>query len=171
MGQYQASKIASYTATLDYVEEKRPSYSVVTLHPVFVFGHNLLQRNAGELGGTNGMLFGSLYSETPIFAPYRGVHVLDVAYAHVRALKLADAPVSSYLLSGKDRTWEDVLDYANKQFPAAGFTAKPKSGDRWIVDTSRAEAELGFETWREMEEQVKDVVVQQMQLRGSVVST
>lgn len=166
MGQYQASKLAAHTATLDYVSSHKPHYSVVTLHPVFVFGENLLQTTAEELGGTNGMLFGSLYAKEPMFAPYRGVHVLDVAEAHIRALSLNDAPVESFLLSGKDRSWEEVLDFARKEFPEAGFQAEPKTGDRWFVNTTRAEAKLGFENWREMEVQVRDVVEQQLKLRS-----
>jgi nucleoside-diphosphate-sugar epimerase len=165
--QYRASKIASYTATLDFVETKKPHFSVVTLHPVYVFGRNLLQTSADELSGTNAMLFGSLYSEEPLFAPYRGVHVDDVAEAHIRSLNLADAPVSSFLLSGKTRTWEEVLDFANKKYPGAGFKTKPKSGDELIVVTARAEAELGFSSWKEMEVQVSDVVEQQLQLRSA----
>ena len=50
------------------------------------------------------------------------------------------------------------------KFPEAGFTAKPKSGERVIVETARAEAELGFSSWKEMEEQVVDVVEQQLKL-------
>lgn len=126
----------------------------------------MLQTSAEELSGTNGMLFGSLYAKEPMFAPYRGVHVLDVAEAHVRALGLEDEPVASFLLSGKDRSWEEVLEFAKKEFPEAGFQAEPKTGDRWFVDTTRAEAQLGFETWREMEVQVRDVVLQQLKLRS-----
>jgi nucleoside-diphosphate-sugar epimerase len=101
-----------------------------------------------------------------MFAPYRGVHVLDVAEAHIRSLDLRDGPVSSFLVSGKDRPWEEVLEYAKKEFPGAGFLTEPKTGDRWFVDTTRAEAQLGFKEWREMEVQVKDVVSQQLQLRS-----
>jgi nucleoside-diphosphate-sugar epimerase len=166
MGQYQASKLAAHTATLDYISDQKPNYSVVTIHPVFVFGENLLQTNAEELGGTNGMLFGSLYSKEPMFSPYRGVHVLDVAEAHIRALSIADAPVASFLLCGRDRSWEEVLEFARKEFPKAGFQTEPKAGDRWFVDTTRAEAHLEFAKWREMEEQVRDVVLQQLKLRS-----
>lgn len=112
------------------------------------------------------MLFGSLYAKEPMFAPYRGVHVLDVAEAHIRALELDNSPVSSFLLSGKARPWEEVLEYAEKEFPGAGFQTEPKTGDRWFVDTTRAETQMGFKTWREMEVQVKDVVSQQIQLRS-----
>jgi nucleoside-diphosphate-sugar epimerase len=94
MGQYQASKLAAHTATLEHISDKKPNYSIVTIHPVFVFGENLSQTTAEELGGTNAALFGSLYSKEPIFTAYRGVHVLDVAEAHIRALSLDDAPIA-----------------------------------------------------------------------------
>jgi nucleoside-diphosphate-sugar epimerase len=134
---------------------------------VYVFGRNLLQKTADELSGTNGMLFSSLFSEEPSFVPYRGVHVDDVAEAHIRALKLPEAPVSSFLLSGKDRPWEEVIAFANQKYPAAGFKTKPMSGDRLIVDTGLAEAQLGFSSWKEMEVQVSDVVEQQLKLRSA----
>ncbi|KAI5207100.1 NAD dependent epimerase/dehydratase family protein [Aureobasidium subglaciale] len=166
MGQYQASKIASYLATLDFIETKRPHFDVVTIHPVFVYGNNILQTTPEELAGTNGMLFGSLYAEKPMFAPYQGVHVLDVAEAHVKALSLPQAPISSFLLSGKHRSWAEVLEFVNSEFPNAGVKVEATDGDSWNVDTTLAEKTLGFEKWREMEEQVRDVMVQQMKLRG-----
>jgi len=113
------------------------------------------------------MLFRSFVSEEPLFAPYRGVHVDDVADAHIRALTLADAPVSSFLLSGTDRTWEEVLNFVKGKYPDAGFKTKPKSGDLLVVKTARAEAELGFSSWKEMEAQVSDVIEQQLELRGT----
>jgi nucleoside-diphosphate-sugar epimerase len=166
MGQYHASKLAAHTATLDYISDHKPDYTVVTIHPVFVFGENLLQTTAGELGGTNGMLFGSLYSKESPTASYRGVHVLDVAEAHIRALSLDDAPIASFLLASKGKSWEEVMDFAKNEFPEAGFETKSKAGDLWSVDTTRAEAHLGFKEWREMEEQVRDVVQQQLKLRS-----
>jgi nucleoside-diphosphate-sugar epimerase len=165
--QYRASKLASHIATLDFVETEKPHFSVVTLHPVYVFGKNLLQTSADEISGTNEMLFKSLYSEEPSFVPYRGVHIDDVAAAHIRALDIAAAPVSSYLLSAKSRNWEEVLAFAKSKFPEADFTAKPKSGEQVIVETAHAEAELGFSSWKEMEEQVVDVVEQQFKLRDA----
>jgi nucleoside-diphosphate-sugar epimerase len=167
MGQYQASKLAAHTATLEHISDKKPNYSIVTIHPVFVFGENLSQTTAEELGGTNAAFFGSLYSKEPIFTAYRGVHVLDVAEAHIRALSLDDAPIASFLMASKGRSWKEVLDFANSEFPEAGFQTESRSGDLWSVDTTRAEAHLGFAKWREMEEQVRDVVQQQLKLRSS----
>ena len=165
--QYRASKLAAHIATLDFVENEKPHFSVVTLHPVYVFGQNLLQTSADEMSGTNEMLFKSLFSKEPLVSPYRGVHIDDVAAAHVRALNLPAAPISSYLLSARDRTWEEVFDFVKSKFPEAGFTGKPKSGERVTVETARAEAELGFSSWKEMEEQVVDVVEQQFKLRDA----
>lgn len=166
MGQYQASKLAAHIATLDFVETRKPHFDVVTLHPVFVFGQNLLQTKPDELAGTNAMLFGSLFADKPMFAPFRGVHVLDVAEAHVKALTLPESPISSFLLSTKDRSWEEALEFANREFPNAGFKAQPITGEGFNVDTTLARKKLGFEKWREMEEQIRDTVVQQLKLRG-----
>jgi nucleoside-diphosphate-sugar epimerase len=139
---------------------------VVTLHPVYVFGRNLLQKHADEVSGTNKMLFNSFLSDEPLFAPYRGVHVDDVAEAHIRALSLPSAPVSSFLLSAKARSWEEVLEFVNDKYPEEKLKTKPKEGDLLIVKTEKAEKELGFKEWKEMETQVSDVVEQQIKLRG-----
>jgi UDP-glucose 4-epimerase len=101
--------------------------------------------------------------------PYRGVHIDDVADTHIRALTLANTtPVSSFLLSAKARTWEEVMEFVHEKFPEQGFKTKPKEGDLLIVETARAERELGFEEWKGMEVQVRDVVEQQIELRGDV---
>ncbi|KAI4751092.1 NAD dependent epimerase/dehydratase family protein [Aureobasidium sp. EXF-3400] len=163
--QYRASKIASYLATLNFISSHHPHFSVVTLHPVYVFGHNLLQKHADEVSGTNKMLFNSFISDAPLFAPYRGVHVDDVAEAHIRALSLPSTPISSYLLSAKARAWEEVLEFVKHKYPEQGFKTKPEEGDLLIVKTEKAENELGFKEWKEMEVQVSDVIEQQIELR------
>jgi nucleoside-diphosphate-sugar epimerase len=159
--------VASYTATLNFIKSKKPKFSVVMLHPVSVFGHNLLQKISNDHSGTNAMFFGSLYAEEPMFVPLQGVHVVDVAEAHIRSLSLTEAHICSNVLSGEDRSWDDVVDYANNKYPEAGFKAKPKSAGSWAADTSRAEADLGFNSWRGMEKQLSDVVNQQLKLRDN----
>jgi nucleoside-diphosphate-sugar epimerase len=154
---------------LNFVETKKPHFSVVTLHPVYVFGRNILQTSPDELSGTNKMLYNSFLSASPLFAPYRGVHIDDVASAHIKALTIPDAPISSFLLSAKARKWEEVLEFANSKFPEEKFKTEPKGGDLLIVKTERAEKELGFERWKEMEVQVADVIEQQIELRGGGV--
>jgi hypothetical protein len=142
---------------------------VVTLHPVYVFGRNLLQTTADEISGTNKMLFHSFLSSEPLFAPYRGVHIYDVASAHIRTLSLPNTtPVSSFLLSAKARTWEEVMQFVQEKFPEQHFGTKPKSMDFLVVETERVKRVLGIEVWKGMEVQVCDVIEQQIELRGGV---
>lgn len=112
------------------------------------------------------MLFASLLSEDPMFAPYRGVHIDDVAVAHIRALDLPSTPVSSFLLSAKARSWKEVMEFVEQKYPEQKFKTEPKEGELLVVETKRAEAELGFTEWKGMEVQVSDVVEQQIELRG-----
>ena len=112
------------------------------------------------------MLFASLTSSTPLFAPYRGVHIDDVASAHIKALSLSDTPISSFLLSAKARRWDEVMEFVNEKYPEQRFRTEAKEGELLIVETQRAERELGLKEWKEMEVQVSDVVEQQIELRG-----
>ena len=165
-GQYHASKLASYKATLDFVAEHRPSFDVVTLHPVFVFGRSLVQDSAAELGGTNGMLFQTLAAEKPLMSQYRGVHVRDVADAHVKALDDKITGFESYLLSAEGSTWAEVEAFVRKEFPGFPLRWKdvPEKAKPYSVDAGKAKRELGME-FLGMEAQVGDVVRQQVELR------
>ena len=54
---YSASKIVAHQATERFVQEQNPYYDVITLHPTFVLGRNLVQKTAGGLntmGNLNG---------------------------------------------------------------------------------------------------------------------
>ncbi|KAI9041073.1 putative oxidoreductase [Aspergillus affinis] len=165
--QYHASKLASYKATLDFVAEHRPSFDLVTLHPVFVFGRSLIQDSATELGGSNGMLFQSLAAEKPLMGQYKGVHVRDVADAHVKALDERITGFESYLLAAEGSTWAEVAGFVKKEFPAFPLRLKDaqEKESPYTIDTSKARRELGME-FLGMEAQVGDVVRQQVELWG-----
>lgn len=164
MAQYQISKMASYKATIDFVHDQKPAFDVITLHPVFVFGRNPLQGRADQLAGSNGTLYKSLMSETPILAQFLGVHIDDVAEAHVKALDESITGFRSYLLSAPRRSWVDVDRFIRAQYPDVDFKLKPVDQANYTVDVSKAESELGMR-FKPMEEQVKDVVDQQLELR------
>lgn len=172
MGKYQASKFAAHKATLDFVKENQPRFTTISLHPVFVFGRSLVQTTAEELSGTPGMLWTSLVSETPAFGQFLGVHVDDVAAAHVRALEIGPLnaddggtnAVRSYLLAAERRPWADVDRFVREQYPDVEWALSPVESTNYGVDTTRAERELGI-TFKGMEEQVKDVVDQQLEFR------
>lgn len=166
MSQYHASKLASYKATIDFVHEHRPAFDIITLHPVFVFGPSLVQDTAADLGGTNGMLFQNLVAEKPQMSQYMGVHVLDVADAHVKALGEGVKGFESYLLAAERKNWNEVEKFVRSEFPAfpLGWTGV-KETKTYSVDAEKAKKELGME-FKGMERQMGDLIKQQMELRG-----
>ena len=103
---------------------------------------------------------------------FLGVHVDDVAEAHIRALAVSlddgddgdSKGVRSYLLAAKRRSWGDVVRFVRGQYPGVEWALSPVDSTNYGVETSRAERELGIR-FRGMEEQVKDVVDQQLELQ------
>lgn len=173
MDQYHASKLASYKATIDFVDAQRPSFDVVTLHPVLVFGRSLIQDNVTDLGGSNGILFQTLVSEQPeqpLMSQYLGVHVLDVADAHVKALDEKITGFESYLLAAERRTWAEVETFVKTELPEfpLGWKNVRETAKSYTIDAGKARRELGME-FKGMERQVGDLVRQQMELRGKGV--
>lgn len=171
MGQYHASKLAAHKATLDFVQGNQPRYNIICLHPVFVFGRSLVQTTAEELSGTPGMLWQSLNSEKPTMSQFLGVHIDDVAEAHVKALEVPNhgddsdvKGVRSYLLAAERRPWADAVQLVKSQYPDVQWPLSSVDATNYAVDTTRAEKELGI-TFKGMEEQVKDVVDQQLEFR------
>ncbi|KAE8384531.1 flavonol reductase [Aspergillus alliaceus] len=167
IGQYHASKIAAHKAVTDFVATKNPSFDVVTIHPVLVFGRSLIQETAEELSGSNGMLFQTLMSETPFGKQFLGVHVSDVASAHVRALTKSGTSIKGvqpYLVSSKARPWREVHDFVKSQYPGLAIKLPQLDTLSYKVDTTRAQRELGIE-FRGMEMQVADLLDQQLELR------
>lgn len=144
MDRYHASKLASYKVTIDFVEARRPSFDVVTLHPVLVFGRNLVQESATDLGRTNGTLFQTLLSEQPLMSQHQGVRILDVADAHVKVLDERITGFESYLLSGERCTWADIEQLVRKEIPESplGWNNVQKKAKAPAVVTGKAQRKL-----------------------------
>lgn len=152
---------------IDFVANKSPSFDVVTIHPVLVFGRSLIQETADELSGSNGMLFQTLMSETPLGKQFLGVHVSDVASAHVSALTKSGTSIKGvqpYLVSSKARPWREVHDFVKSHYPGLAIKLPRLDTLSYKVDTTRAQRELGIE-FRGMEMQVADLLDQQLELR------
>jgi nucleoside-diphosphate-sugar epimerase len=170
---YHASKILAHRSTLNWASAQNPSFRIITLHPSFVFGRNMLQTSAGGLDGTNAMLWACLHAPKPLI-PMTAVDVRDVAAAHVAALHLPtseEGDVEEFILSAGPKehwTWEQVADFARSRYPALGvklegpFDAPPE------METQRAERMLGLK-WRGMEDTVGEFLDQQVELRGVYV--
>ncbi|KAJ5813210.1 hypothetical protein N7447_010233 [Penicillium robsamsonii] len=159
---YRASKLLANNATWNFWKTEKPHYSLVTLHPSFVFGHNLVQNSAEEVqAGSNGILWGSVMGGVPLTA-ITGVHVQDVAEAHIKALDPKIKDGSKYLISGPQTTWKDIARIVHKAYPNVGAKITEQAeGASLPTDTTKAESELGMH-WRSWEEVVRSVMDQQL---------
>ncbi|KAL2820084.1 NAD(P)-binding protein [Aspergillus granulosus] len=162
---YHASKLLANQATWDFKKTENPSFSVVTIHPAFVYGRNPLQTTAEELSGTNGVFFLTVAGGKPLVT-ITAVHIDDVAEGHVKALADNIPDGSSYLLAGKKAFWKDVATIVKKEYPHLGFKISEEiAGESWPVNTTKAETELGMQ-WRSLEQITRDVIDQQIELRS-----
>ncbi|KAJ5862333.1 hypothetical protein N7455_006401 [Penicillium solitum] len=159
---YRASKLLANNATWEFREAEKPHYSLVTIHPAFVFGTNLVQNSAQEVQtGSNGILWGSVMGGVPL-GGIRGVHIQDVAEAHVKALDPKIKDGSKYLLSAPQTTWKNVARIALKAYPNVGAKITEVEGmPSMPTDTTKAEVELGIQ-WRSWDEIVRSVMDQQL---------
>ncbi|GIC84216.1 uncharacterized protein Aud_000030 [Aspergillus udagawae] len=161
---YRAGKLAAHRATLEFASDHDPHFNIVMLYPTFVFGPSRLQESASELAGTNALLFSTLMSEHPKGGQFLGVHIEDVAKAHIRALDYAASGVSGFLLSAKRRSWSEVCKLVSEEFPTMKLKLQPRDWEHYSVDTSQAEKCLGL-SFRPMEDQVRDLLQQQLSFR------
>ncbi|KAE8372470.1 3-beta hydroxysteroid dehydrogenase/isomerase family protein [Aspergillus bertholletiae] len=164
---YHASKLLANNATWEFRERRKPPFAIVTLHPSFVYGHNLVQTTASEIkGSTNEMFWNALMTASPATLP-NYVNIGDVAKAHIRALDPGVPDGSKYLLAGPSASWKDVSDTLKKYYPNEPFKLSAEAqGKSWPTDTSKAEKELGIE-WRSVQQTVRELVDQNLRLRGS----
>ncbi|CAI7651846.1 unnamed protein product [Penicillium manginii] len=135
-GQYHASKIAAHKAVIDFVATNKPYFDVVAIRPVLVFGRSLIQKIAEELSGSNGMLFQTLMSRTPFGKRFLGVHVSDVASAHVSALTRSRSSIKGVqpcLVSSKVRLRHEVHDFVKSRYPGSLLSCL-----RWISLATRS---------------------------------
>lgn len=160
---YHASKLLAHQATINWMKESKPQFSLVTLHPSFVMGHSLIQNTTEEASGINALFWGTLQADKPQFPPiYVDVH--DVADAHLKAATvIARDQTTEFLLSGPDASWDQVLSFIKSEFPEVELGWIPPFAGGAKVDTSRAEKELGMK-WRSMEEIFRSLLSQQLGL-------
>ncbi|KAK6209807.1 NAD dependent epimerase/dehydratase [Colletotrichum tabaci] len=169
---YHASKILAHRAVLEWVPKNQPGFSVVTLHPSFVFGRNLHQKSHDQIDGTNAMLWESLFSEKPL-VPMATVDVRDVALAHLKALDLEikeKATVQEFLLSAPKATgweWERVASFVREKYPALDIKLKGPFDEPPTVEAKRAAELLGIH-WRSMEDTISSFLDQQVELKSQL---
>ena len=169
---YHASKILAHRATLNWASTTKPSFTIITLHPSFVFGRNLTQISAAALDGTNAMLWGCLTSPAP-FIPLAAVDVRDVATAHLKALEIKmgeSNEVEEFIISAGEREgwkWGRVVDFVRERYPSVDVKLEGPFEEPPKADTHRAEEILGLK-WKKMEDTMGSFLGQQVESRSQL---
>jgi nucleoside-diphosphate-sugar epimerase len=159
---YHASKLLANNATWAFREAAKPQYALVTLHPGFVYGHNLVQSSADQVNaGSNGGLWNIIMNGGP-GGNLVGVHIQDVAEAHIKALDPKIVDGSKYLLVGPKTTGAEIARIVHKHYPDSGASiSEDYQGVSFPVDTTKAETDLGIQ-WHSFEAMVRDLMDQQL---------
>lgn len=165
---YHASKLLARKALWEFCSKDNPPYSLVVLHPGFIFGKNPMQTTpeAVMLSSNGGFWHAIMEGTRP--DSLNCVHIIDVVEAHLKALDPKVLHGSAYVLAPNKVTWKEVADIVHRDYPDSGAKIRRGlNGETAIpfmqVDCTKAEMELGME-WRSMEEMVHDVMDQQLGL-------
>lgn len=159
---YHASKLLADHATWEFRATEKPHYALVTLHPAFVYGRNLVQSSADAVNaGSNGNLWDIIMKADPT-KNMVGVHIQDVAEAHIKALDPKIVDGSKYLLAGPKTTGSEIARIVHRLYPDSGaLISEDFQGVSPPVDATKAETELGIQ-WRSFESMVREVMDQQL---------
>lgn len=161
---YHASKLLANKATWEFREVEKPHFSLVSLHPGFVYGYNPTQISAKDVELTsNGILWRAIMKGVTD-SRATGVHVQDVADAHIRALSPEISDGSKYLLIGQKTSWREIAQIVHRDYPHIGAKISVDlEEDTLSVNTSKAEKELRIQ-WRSFERIIHDFLDQQLEL-------
>lgn len=162
---YQASKLLANNATWHFRATAKPQYAIVTLHPAFVYGHNLVQTTAdGVQRSSNRSLWNFIMGgdSTGLMA---GVHIHNVAEAHIKALDPKIVDGSKYLLASSKTSGSEFVRIVQSVYRDCGAKITEDAQCMFLpVDTTKAETELGIK-WCSFETMVRDVMDQQLGFR------
>eukprot|EP01104_Vermistella_antarctica_P010580 TRINITY_DN2832_c0_g3_i1.p1 TRINITY_DN2832_c0_g3~~TRINITY_DN2832_c0_g3_i1.p1 ORF type:complete len:325 (-),score=88.81 TRINITY_DN2832_c0_g3_i1:721-1695(-) len=111
---YSLSKTLAEKAAWSFVEEKKPSFSLVTVCPTLVIGP-MLQTSANYTNLAVLAFLKGERSEVPN-GSISMVHVNDVAEAHVAAFEKEDAS-GRYLAVSRSLLWDDIMALLAKCAP------------------------------------------------------
>ncbi|KAI0061159.1 D-lactaldehyde dehydrogenase [Artomyces pyxidatus] len=119
---YQTAKVKAEKAAVDYVEQNKPAFDLVTLLPSYNFGP-FIHQTGQELGSTLGMLVGTFATpDTTGKLTGDWVDVRDTAKLHVLALQNAAIGGQRLAATNGIFAWQDMYDILND----AGYDAPGK---------------------------------------------
>lgn len=150
----------------------KPHFTLVTVHPTFVVGHDKTQTDRTKPGGMNAVLLRSLATPPPgkPMIPAAFVDVRDVSDVSLRSLELREgegAALTEVLVNGDPTSWDEIVSFVRGRYPSVDVKLEGPFSAPFTADTSRAETQLGVK-WRGIEKILTSVLDQQVNLRSRI---
>ncbi|KFA70144.1 hypothetical protein S40285_06610 [Stachybotrys chlorohalonatus IBT 40285] len=160
---YQGSKILAHQATRDWLEAEKPSFAVLTFHPVYVIGPSLIQTSAENIDTVNGVFWNVIRTGEVMLKPTTYVDVRDVAEALVKSLGVSVPSGQEFILHSVPTTWSDIAEAVHTLYPHQDFKLKKIPDDKLDIELeNKAAKEMLGIPGRPIEELVRGVVDQQL---------
>lgn len=152
---YAASKVAALNRAEEWIQQNKPAFDVIHIHPSFIFGRNDLYTSTKDFfSGTNvlplAIATGKADSRTTYSMCYN--HVADSARAHVLALDEKVQGNQSFMVTsagGKGEEWSDVWGIVERRYPEAVEKGIFRKGEvfgsrEFKADVKKTERAFGF---------------------------
>lgn len=175
MDAYWSSKGLARAAVKDFVETHKPHFETIQILPGVIIGADDRAASTADLRNNTPQwalrlspLLGEKQSEPMVSIP---VDVVDVARAHVDAMKPSIAGNTDYVLcveSSESIVWDDMIEMAKEHFPErAGSKEMPLGGTlpttKFGVDSKETERAFGWE-FNTFENTMKSMIGQYLDL-------
>lgn len=174
---YAASKVAALIRAEEWIEQNKPDFDVIHIHPSYILGRDELYSSTKDfMSGTNSL---ALAVATGHATKGRSVavsfnHVADTARAHVLSLDPKVAGNQSFLLTSsgeRGEKWDDIFEIVERRYPEAVEKGIFKQGDAaaaWTNgsfsgDVRKTEETFGFKL-ATLEEAVTPILDQFLEL-------
>lgn len=162
---YFGSKTFAEKAAWEFVDKNKPSWTLSTVVPVYVFGPQAFDSSTkGTLNGSSEILLSllRLKPEDPIpqVAGYFA-DVRDVARAHIAAFESVGAVGQRLIVSDTFYTFHDILNVITKRFPQLHVvkSSSEKTEAPYLIDTVASRKIIG-DQFIDFETSVYDTVKQ-----------
>lgn len=151
---YCASKTLAEKAAWNFVEEKKPRFTVSVINPPVIYGpnHHYID-NLSDLNTSSGMFYSLMNgsrTEPPPMTTWAIVDVRDVARAHKIAYEKPEAGGQRYLTTSGNFNFQQICDILREEFPELrdrvpiGNPGAPLP-DVYGVDNTKSKSELGID--------------------------
>jgi nucleoside-diphosphate-sugar epimerase len=167
---YCAGKALAEKAAWDYIKEKKPHFSISVVNPPKIFGPSQQKLSLSSLGISMTEIYGLIngnMKDVPPTGFWAWVDVRDVAEAHLRAFKSADAANERFFITGGRYTYQQICEVlrASPKIPDSVKSKIPRGDPKDVpgphvydVDNSKSIRVLGMK-YRALEDTMVDAAL------------